>query len=252
VAWQTALTVKSIRSAFTSSGIHPFNPPKVLNILKKKTPSPVISDNEIIRKTPGSIRAIRRTIKAIQQEKGDLSEATQLAIKALEKTSVRNEILEHQYKGLVNALINEKNRQKQRRPLGLIDKDNPGKAQFFSPSKIEAARQRIQDAELQKEQEKIEAANRRTQKAFECEQKAQEVQERREKRLQEQAIKRHQKELEKEQRHIAWEAKNQAKQDQEEQEKQIKPKRSQSKHVLENTKELPIKRQKMGVSRSGR
>jgi hypothetical protein len=97
-------------------------------------------------------------------------------------------------------LISEKNCQKQGRPLGLIDKDHPGKAHFFSPSKIEAARQQIQDVELQKEQEKIEAVNHRTQKALEREQKAQEVQERRAKRIQEQEEKRLQKELEKEQR----------------------------------------------------
>jgi hypothetical protein len=63
-------------------------------------------------------------------------------------------------------LISEKNRQKRGCPLGLIDKDHPGKAHFFSLSKIEATRQQIQDVELQKEQEKIEAVNCHTQKAL--------------------------------------------------------------------------------------
>ncbi|EED19578.1 conserved hypothetical protein [Talaromyces stipitatus ATCC 10500] len=170
-AWQSALSFQNIRSAFASLGIHPFNP--------LKTPSPSPGDNEIDRKTPGSVRAIRRTIRAIQQE-GDLTQATKLVMKAAQKLIIRNEILEHQYKGLVNALVNEKNRQRRGRPLGLIDKENPGEAQFFSPSRVEAAKQRIQDIESQKEQDKINAAILRTQKALERERRDRENQEKRE------------------------------------------------------------------------
>jgi len=251
-AWQSALSRQNIRSAFASPGIYPLDPSKVLNILKKKTPSPITSDSETNRKTPESVRAIRRTIKAIQQEEGNLTQATELMIKAAQKLVIRNEILEHQYKGLLTALVNEKKRQKRGKPLGLIDKDNLGKAQFFSPSKVEAARQRIQDIESQKEQEKIEAANRRTQKAIEREQRDREAQERRETRLREQEERRCQKELEKEQRRMEREAKKQAKYDQERQEKQVKLKRRRSKHVIESNEEASSKKQKTGITRLGR
>lgn len=251
-AWQSALTLQNIRSAFASPGIYPFKPSKVLDMLKKKTPSPISSDNEHIGKTPGSVRAIRRTIKAIQQEGGEFTQATQKMMKAAEKLVVQNEILQHQYRGVLNALIGEKKRRKRGKPMGLFDKDNPGEAQFFSPSKIEAVRQRAQDIESQKEQERVEAVNRRTQKALIREQKAQEVQDRREKRIQEREEKKLQKELEKEQHRMAQEAKKQAKQDQERQKKQMKLKRNQSKRILEHTEEVPAKRQKTGVSRSGR
>ncbi|EED21380.1 pogo transposable element, putative [Talaromyces stipitatus ATCC 10500] len=251
-AWKSTLTLQNIRSAFAAPGIHPFNPPKVLNILKKKTPSPISSDIENKRKSPGSVRAIRRTLKAIRQEKSDLSEATQLALKALQKYAVQNEILEHQQQGLVDALIGEKKRQKRGRPLGLINKDNPGEAQFFSPGRIEAARQQIQNIELQKEQGKIEAANRRTQKAFARQQKAQEIQERRETRIREREEKRRQKELEKEQLRVAREAQKEVKRAKERPAKQVNTKKRRYSKVIESNEEVSSKRPKTGISRSGR
>ncbi|EED15654.1 conserved hypothetical protein [Talaromyces stipitatus ATCC 10500] len=131
-AWQSALSFQNIRSAFASP-------------------------------------AIRRTIRAIQQE-GDLTQATKLVMKAAQKLIIQNEILEHQYKGLVNALVNEKNRQRRGRPLGLIDKENPGEAQFFSPSK--------------KDQDKINAVILHTQKVLERERRDRENQEKQESRIQ--------------------------------------------------------------------
>ncbi|OXV05697.1 hypothetical protein Egran_06535 [Elaphomyces granulatus] len=66
--WKTALTFKNIRSAFASTGIHPLDPKKALKQLKMKMPSPASSDNESRRKTPGSVRGLRRAVKAIQPD----------------------------------------------------------------------------------------------------------------------------------------------------------------------------------------
>ncbi|EED22587.1 hypothetical protein TSTA_060790 [Talaromyces stipitatus ATCC 10500] len=189
---------------------------------------------------------------AIQQEEGDLTQATKLVMKAAQKLIIRNEILEHQYKGLVNALVNEKNRQRRGMPLGLIDKENPGEAQFFSLSKVEAAKQRIRDIEAQKEQDKINAAILRTQKALERERRDRENQEKRESRIREREAKKQQKELEKEQRHIARETKKQAKHDQKMQESQIHLKRRRSKRVTEGSEDVSSKKQKIEVTRLGR
>ena len=59
--------------------------------------------------------------------------------------------------------------------MGLIDKEKPGEAQFFSPSKVEAARKRMADLEIAKEQEKAQAADLKLQKAIQREEKAREV-----------------------------------------------------------------------------
>jgi hypothetical protein len=205
-AWRSALTLRNVRSAFASPGIHLLNASKVLEILRAKTPSPTASDTEAQWKTPGSVRAVRRTIRAIAKEKGYHSRPVELIMKASEKLALKNEILEHQNKSLHEALIGEKKRRTRSKPMGLIDKDNPGRAQFFSPSKVEAARQRAQEIEGQKEQEKPEAAERRRRKALERKEKAREVQERKETRIRKREEKRLQKEREKQDRRTTGQA----------------------------------------------
>lgn len=251
-AWHSALTFQNIRSAFASPGVYPINPTKALRILKKKTPSPITSDSETHRKTPGSIRAVRRTIKAISREETDITQAVQRMLKATEKLVIQNEILEHQNRALHGALVNEKKRRKRGKAMGLFDKENPGEAQFFSPTKVEAVRQRAHDIEAQKEQEKIEAADRRAKKALEREQRAREVQERKETRIRVREEKRLQKEREKEDRRMAQLAKMQLKSDQREQPKQSKAKKAKLKRALEADDENSPKRPKTRASRLGR
>jgi hypothetical protein len=158
----------------------------------------------------------------------------------------------HQNKALHKALISEKKRQKQGKAMGLFDKDNPGEAQFFSPSKVEAVQQRARDMEAQKEQERIEASNCCTEKAFERDQKACEIQKRKETRIRQCEEKRLQKEHEKEDCCTAQLAKEQLKRDQLEQKKQNKTQKTQSKRVIEVDEEISSKRQKTTTSCSGR
>jgi DNA anti-recombination protein RmuC len=173
-------------------------------------------------------------------------------IKATEKLVVQNKILVHQNKALHEALIGEKKRRKRGKAMGLFDKNNPGEAKFFSLSKVEAVRQRARDMEAQKKQERIEASNRRTEKAFERDQKARDVQERKETRIRQREEKRLQKEHEKEDRCTARLAKQQLRRDQLEQKKQDKVQKTQSKRVIEVDEEICSKRQKTTTSCSGR
>ena len=67
-AWKSALVAPNINAGFSATGIWPFNPTKVLNQLEIKTPSPPLSDTEYHRKTPESVRGVRRAIKAVRAE----------------------------------------------------------------------------------------------------------------------------------------------------------------------------------------
>ena len=185
-AWKTALSFENIRSAFAATAVYPLSPEKILNQLKKKTPSPISSDSESKRKTPGSVRGVRRAIKAIRSETTDIAAGLDLIIRASEKLAIRNNILEHEIIGLRTALVDEKKRRKRGKPMGLWDKDEPGQAIFFSPAKIAAVRARQGELEAQKEQEKLKKELERQNKAVEKERKAQEVQERRETRTRKQ------------------------------------------------------------------
>jgi hypothetical protein len=187
-AWKKALTVENIRSAFETTGIYPVQPQKVLESLKK-TPSPASSDNETKRKTPGSIRGIHRTLKAIQRDKLDITAGLELIARASEKLAIKAELMDHENKGLREALIDEKKRRKKSKAMGLLAKDEPGQGMFFSPAKIASVRAHIAAEEASKEQEKVARQIQLQEKAKEKELKALRVQERREERLRTRAAK---------------------------------------------------------------
>lgn len=130
-AWKTALTFENIRSAFATTAIHPLGPEKILNQLKK-TPSPISSDNESKRKTPGSVRGIRRAVKAIRSETTDITEGLDLIIRASEKLAIRNDILSHEVRGLRTALVDGKKRQKKGKRWGYSQRISLGKRFFHS------------------------------------------------------------------------------------------------------------------------
>jgi len=199
-AWNSALTVENIRSAFATPGIYPIDQSKVLQNIKKETPSPIMSDSERKHITPGSVRGLRRAVKAISKEKRDINFGIDLIIRASEKLAIRNEILEHDNQGLRTALVNEKKRRKRGKPAGLFDQERPREAQFFSPAKVAAVRSRINELEQQKQLKKTEAEERRRNRAAEKERKAQEALTRREERGKAREEKLQQKEREKEER----------------------------------------------------
>ena len=81
---------------FATTAIHPLEPEKILDQLKKKTPSPVPSDSEAKRKTPSSVRGIRRAVKALRAKTTNMAVEMDLIIRASEKLVIRNELLEHE------------------------------------------------------------------------------------------------------------------------------------------------------------
>jgi hypothetical protein len=127
-AWKSALTFENIRSAFATPGIFPLNARKVLDQIKITTPSPISSDNEKKKITPGSVRGLRRVVKVVSREKRDLALEVDLIIRASEKLAIQNKILKHENIGLRTALIDEKKRRKRGKPLGLFDQERPGEA----------------------------------------------------------------------------------------------------------------------------
>ena len=205
-AWKKALTQANILSAFAAGGIYPLNPTIVLNQIKMKTPTPPSSDGEVRKKTPGSVRAVRRQIKAMQKTQGQLNEDVALLARACEKLVINNEILEHENGGLRQALQNEKKRRKRDKKMGLFPKDESGQAMFFSPAKIAAVRSHQEELEAQKEQERLDKELERRARVAERERKAEEAQERRQTRQREAAERRTLKERGKETRRLQKEA----------------------------------------------
>ena len=177
-AWQKALIPANIFSAFKVAGIHPFKPAIVFDKIKFKTPSPSPVDKEGTAKIPGSIRGIRRHIKALREAGILQEEGVDLLARACQKLAISNEILGHVNSGLQEALITEQKRRKRSKKMGLVEKDEPGHCVFFSPAKIAEARVRQNALAAEQEEEKTRKEQKKLEKAFERERKAQEARER--------------------------------------------------------------------------
>ena len=76
--------------------------------------------------------------KQIHKGQMQLHQDTALLIRASEKLAAQNEILLHQNRSLSETLVQEKRRRKRGKAMGLLDKDRPGEAQFFSPARVAA------------------------------------------------------------------------------------------------------------------
>ena len=199
-AWKTALTASNIRAGFAATGIWPINATRILQQVQTKTPSNPTSDSELKRKTPTSVRGVRRAIKALRAEDPDLGAGLDLIVRATEKLVIQKDLLEHENKGLRAALIGEKKRRKRGKAMELFTKGEPGQAMFFSPGKIAAVRTRQQELEAQKEQERLAKETEKERRAVERELKAQEARERKAARQELAAQKREAKHREKEAR----------------------------------------------------
>jgi hypothetical protein len=183
-AWTKSLTKANIQSAFEATGIEPFNPEKTVSQVQRKTPSPSPDPTDPKTETPGSVRAVRRMTKEITKGQDTLNHQVKQLVKASEKLAISNEILAHENRDLRSTLISEKRRRKKGKAMGLLDPDQPGQAQFFSPTKVGLARQRAAEIEQQKEQNRIEIEERRIERENKKKEKAEEAEERKKLRLQ--------------------------------------------------------------------
>ena len=251
-AWASALTLSNIRAGFSTTGIHPFQPSKVLRQLKIKTPSPPTSDRKLKRKTPKSVRNIRHTIKAAKTEDPELAQSVDLIIHATEKLAIQKEILEHENQGLRAALISEKKKRKRGKTMELFAKNEPGQAMFFSPGKVAAVRERQQELKAQKEAERLAKEAEKHRRAMERERKAQETRDRKVARQELAAQKREAKEREKEARGLQKQADQQLRLEQQLQKVQSKAAASTKKRkAVDNPPEKPPEL-KSRVGRNGR
>jgi hypothetical protein len=158
-AWQEAFSSTNIRSGFTKTGIWPFNPIIILSkITKQLEQAPPLSPRRL--RTPMTSHAIRHIQK--QYRKAPSSPLIAKVFRANEQLVSQHSIDQHQIRGLINALKIEKKKRKRGKRLNLIGEEDRG-PQFFSPSRVEAARaqQALKDAEEAQKQQSIQARKAR-------------------------------------------------------------------------------------------
>ena len=121
-------------------------------IIKKETPS--VETEAIQVSTPMTNRAVRRVHKAYVKQ--PTSHLLEKILNANERLAAEHSIDQHAIRGLIEALKMEKKRRKRGAPLNLMGEREEG-PQFFSPSKVQAARnfQASKEEEKLKKQEEI-------------------------------------------------------------------------------------------------
>jgi DDE superfamily endonuclease/Tc5 transposase DNA-binding domain len=196
-SWGIAFTKKNINSAFKNTGLNPFNPDIILQRYNKKSESrPSSSRSTASALSAEDWRQIRKLLHTVVNDFHDNS--VQKLNNTIIALSTENILLKTQLQGLEQAFINEKKRRIKKKPLLLeLAAPSNGGAIFFSPSKVQQARDlQLQKNELaaqeiayksekklqqqlikeSREQEKLERAQIRQQKQEERRQQAAEKQ----------------------------------------------------------------------------
>ena len=163
-AWKEAFTSKNISSGFEKTGIFPYKPRLVLDVITKPLPiEPTRSP-----KTLMSYRAVRRTHR-VYKFKPRPSLLSRI-FRVNERLAVDRAVSAYVIRRLTEALKNEKKKRRRGKRLTLLGQEDSG-PQFYSPIKVQAARefQTVkEEAEIVRRQEieerKAQAAAKKKQK----------------------------------------------------------------------------------------
>jgi hypothetical protein len=166
-AWQQAFSESNILSGFTKTGIWPFDPSIILSQITKPIISEVIKDVQSVQ-TPLTCKASRR-IKRQYQNAPSPSLVAKM-FKANEQLTSQHSIDSHIIKGLSNSLRNEKKKRQRGKRLNLIGENSSG-PQFFSPHRIQLARDYQDQKDLTEAQRQQEIAHKKNQSALKKAQK---------------------------------------------------------------------------------
>ena len=167
-AFKAAFTTENITSAFEKSGIWPFNSRLVLDKIEPRRQSKRLSISNLQIETPKSCRAVRRVQKAWKTTQDH--QILDKLFRASEALAAQHSIDQHIIRSLYKALNIEKKKSKRGQRLNLLGTDDSGPI-LWSPSKIQAAKARIDEKEAQEDQAKLDVAAIKAQKVLEKEEK---------------------------------------------------------------------------------
>lgn len=169
-AYGIAFAKETIINAFRVTGISPLDSNTILKKFKNPEPErPSSSDSTSSVLSASNWRQIERLLRQVVENTSD-KRVTQLS-HTIHSIAAQKQILQHENNCLRDALVNEKRRRKRGKALLLEPpKDYAGGAVFWSPSKVQAAR----DRQAQKDAETAEIQRQKDQEKLAKEQKKQE------------------------------------------------------------------------------
>jgi hypothetical protein len=180
-AWTSSFTEKLITKAFAATGLYPFNPDVILCRFNTATPSSSRPSSSNSATSVLSASDWRKIERLLRQAVDDIYDAKSKKLsQTIHTISVKNTLLQHENSQLKEALANEKKRRQRGKALSLQPPENrDGGTQLWSPTKVEQARQRQKQKDLEEQaiqHQKTEAMKLREQQKLA---KAQQLEERR-------------------------------------------------------------------------
>jgi hypothetical protein len=150
-AWEASFKKETILKAFEATGLSPLNPEVILKRFNQPAQSGQLSDSD---SSALSASDWRKTERLLRQVVGDRSDPrAQKLSRAFHSISVQKSLLTHEAQGLMQALVNERQRRKRGKALPLeAEEDYHSRAKFWSPRKVNKARDRLLQQGLEEEQ----------------------------------------------------------------------------------------------------
>jgi hypothetical protein len=183
-AWLESFTSENIQGGFKKAGIWPFNPPLVLDIIKRRPLTPPIPEDQARESipTPLTLKSIRRAQRRYKDN--PTKQNLDIIFQSQERLAAQHEVDKHMQSGLLETLKNEKKRRQRGKKLNLVGEEDTG-PQLFHSSRVFVA----QGFEAEK-QAKVaaEKADKEAKKAQGAENKRKKEQEAKERALQRQVV----------------------------------------------------------------
>jgi hypothetical protein len=160
-AWDKAFTEKNIQAAFCKSGIWPTCGDEIIKTITR--PTPKASEKGSNLRSPKSAKAIRRYWQSYDQE------PTVEKVKTIFATTLhlaaQVSILEHERRGLYNAIELQKKKGRHGIRLNLVGEANKGMIDCYSPGKVVQAREYQEEKSRLAQQEEEAKLQRKIQRA---------------------------------------------------------------------------------------
>jgi hypothetical protein len=158
-AWETAFKEETILKAFEATGISPVNPQVILQRFTYRQVLSSSSDTESSELSASNWRKTESLLRDVVTDRRD--PRAQKLSRAYHSISVQKTLLEHEARGLREALIHERLRRKRGKVPPLeADEDYHGGAVFWSPRKVKEARDRQRQQELEEQDQQRQKAER--------------------------------------------------------------------------------------------
>jgi len=155
IAWQTFFQPKTVLQAFKATGLSPFDPQVILSRLSSKQENrPSSSESTGSALSASDWKKIERLLTKVVDDVYD--RRVRQLIHTMQAASVQNTVLKRENERLQEALLNEKKRRQRSKPLLLqAPPEYHGGAVFWSPTKVQEARDRRAQKDAEQEALKL-------------------------------------------------------------------------------------------------